>query len=258
MTTTAIKLTALVLMLLDHIYEFFAGAPIWLTWLGRVSAPLFLFTMVWGLFYTSDRRKYLVNMYLWGVFMAAGDVAITLIVPNAHTAPTNNIFVSLLLVGLVVTAAELIIKHRTKEGLLLLAAILAVQLAGSLALGLLDRAGIDSSIRLIAIAALPNIMLCEGSIYYVLGGVLLYFAKDTRPKLTVAYLIFTAVFTGYFGLGTLTAGWLLYGNYQWMMIAALPIMLCYNGRRGANLKWLFYVFYPAHIYLLCIIGSFFG
>lgn len=258
MTTTAIKLIALALMLLDHIYEFFAGAPIWLTWLGRISAPLFLFTMVWGLFYTSDRRKYLVNMYLWGVLMAAGDVVVTVLVPNAHAAPSNNIFVSLLLVGLIVTAAELVIKHRTKEGLLLFAALAAAQLAGELVLGLLNTAGVNSAIRLLVIAALPNIMLCEGSIYFVLGGVLLYFAKESRLKLTVAYLIFTIVFAGSFGLGGLTAEWLLYHNYQWMMIAALPIMLCYNGRRGADLKWLFYILYPAHIYLLCIIGSFFA
>ncbi|MDU5111608.1 MAG: TraX family protein [Clostridium sp.] len=45
-------------------------------------------------------------------------------------------------------------------------------------------------------------------------------------------------------------------NYQWMMVFALPFMLIYNGKRGKGLKWLFYVFYPVHIFILFIIGNY--
>ena len=38
--------------------------------------------------------------------------------------------------------------------------------------------------------------------------------------------------------------------YEWFGAFAGLLMLCYNGRRGAGHKGLFYVFYPAHIYLL--------
>ncbi len=40
----------------------------------------------------------------------------------------------------------------------------------------------------------------------------------------------------------------------WAPIAFIPIA-CYNGRRGLNLKYLFYLFYPLHLlilYLICV------
>ena len=44
MSTTMLKWVALVLMLLDHLGEFFPqSVPLWFRWLGRMSAPLFLF-----------------------------------------------------------------------------------------------------------------------------------------------------------------------------------------------------------------------
>ena len=47
MSTTAIKWLALVLMLVDHLGEFFPqSVPLWFRWLGRMSAPLFLFCLL--------------------------------------------------------------------------------------------------------------------------------------------------------------------------------------------------------------------
>ncbi|MEG1783071.1 MAG: TraX family protein, partial [Oscillospiraceae bacterium] len=49
--------------------------------------------------------------------------------------------------------------------------------------------------------------------------------------------------------------YLLYSNYQWMQIGALPFMLAYNGKKGKGCKYLFYVFYPLHICILFILGN---
>ena len=35
-----------------------------------------------------------------------------------------------------------------------------------------------------------------------------------------------------------------------VLILSLPFMLLYNGTRGKKLKYFFYVFYPAHTFLL--------
>ena len=78
MTTTSLKLTALLFMLLDHIYTFIGDMPVYFGWLGRLAAPIFIFCMVWGLHYTHDRKKYLKNMYFWNLGMAVGDVVMVL------------------------------------------------------------------------------------------------------------------------------------------------------------------------------------
>ena len=69
MNTFRLKMIALILMVIDHIGLYFAWAPGWFRLLGRGSYPLFLFCMIWGYHYTHDRKKYLLRLYLMGVFM---------------------------------------------------------------------------------------------------------------------------------------------------------------------------------------------
>ena len=50
------------------------------------------------------------------------------------------------------------------------------------------------------------------------------------------------------GLGLLA---LSLGGIQWYALAALPLLLLYSGKRGKqNMKYFFYIFYPAHLVLL--------
>ena len=63
MSSTALKLLALGLMLIDHIYEFLPGMPVILTILGRISAPLFFFCTAWGFHHTRSRETYLLRLY---------------------------------------------------------------------------------------------------------------------------------------------------------------------------------------------------
>lgn len=44
--------------------------------------------------------------------------------------------------------------------------------------------------------------------------------------------------------------------YVWWSLLALPILWCYNGQPGCRgWKWAFYVFYPAHLAVLYLIGE---
>lgn len=79
MTTFGLKFLALLLMVIDHIGLFFPFTPIWFRWLGRLSAPLFIFCMVYGFSYTKNRKIYLIRMYLFGVGMAIMDLILFII-----------------------------------------------------------------------------------------------------------------------------------------------------------------------------------
>ncbi len=54
---TNLKYLAVALMFLDQIYQMFGsmGAPIWLTMLGRLAFPIFLFLAADSFHYTHDR-----------------------------------------------------------------------------------------------------------------------------------------------------------------------------------------------------------
>lgn len=256
MSTTALKLTALFLMFLDHIYEFIGGAPIWLTWLGRISAPLFFFSMAWGFFYTHDRRKYMINMYFWGVGMAVGDIVVGLLVPNAKVTPFNNIFVTLLLVAMVVDIIENFKSKNTRYAGVLLSVLVASQVLTTIFSSVAMRhTDVAKNLILLPSALFPSLLNCEGSVLWVIIGVVIYFNRTSKKSLIIAYTILSLMWLVLMPV-QFTYQSLFLESYQWIMIGALPFMLMYNGEKGRGYKWLFYIFYPAHIFVLCWLGSF--
>lgn len=109
------------------------------------------------------------------------------------------------------------------------------------------------------ISLLGNVFFNEGGILFIILGVLLYLTKDDKVKLTIFYTgfsIFVYVLARKFGQDRGMMKHIVpFADYQWMMIAALPFMLLYNGKKGIGLKYLFYIFYPLHLAILYIIGQ---
>ena len=91
---------------------------------------------------------------------------------------------------------------------------------------------------------------------FLLGGVLLYALRGhRRVQLTAwAVLIFLCDFVPTFGMLCRQADFvwtqMFTDYYEWFGVAAVLLMLLYNGQRGSGHKRLFYWFYPAHVYLL--------
>ena len=73
---TQLKLIGIILIVFDHIHEFFQFAPEWFSYLGRPVAPIFLFSLAEGMHYTSNRKKYLFRLYIGSVLMAIGNTLI--------------------------------------------------------------------------------------------------------------------------------------------------------------------------------------
>ncbi len=80
----------------------------------------------------------------------------------------------------------------------------------------------------------------------------MYLFRDKKKVLIIIYSILSIVImlTG----GDTSIHGFLFSNYQWMMIFAVPLLYLYNGKKGRGMKYLFYVFYPAHIYIFYIIS----
>ena len=98
-------------------------------------------------------------------------------------------------------------------------------------------------------------LITDGGAIFLLQGILLYALRSRRTWQMIAYAaVSLAAYVGLVGFQLTQQGLplsaLFTQAYQWMEVFSIPLMLCYNGQRGRGYQKLFYVFYPAHVYVL--------
>ncbi len=240
MNTFQLKMTALILMVIDHIGMYFEGAPGWFRLLGRGSYPLFLFCMIWGYHYTHNRRRYLMRLYFMGVFMGFFCYYMNTSVAPYGEYGNHNIFVPMFLVGILISAIETFEKD-ARKGSAILIGLFAVQFLYYLLPSFLPfLREIDGDIQT---AFIPNLSVNEYGFTFVALGVVLYFVKENRQRFCAVYLLFCIY---QFSVEMLSSG----SCMQSCMVIASPLMLRYNNEKGPGMKYFFYIFYPAHTALL--------
>ena len=251
--STTIKIIALILMVADHIHQMFNsfGAPLWLTYLGRPVFPLFLFAAAEGFNYTKDRKKYLLRLLIASWVMTLGSALLQFILPNESVVLMNNAFSTFLITGLYIVFWDRLVSGlREKNFVKVLTSILLFALpviTAWPALFIVQHTS-EFSLQMIRIfltlsLLIPNILLVEGGFLMVLLGLGFYIFRKNR-LIQVALLL---------ALSTLVY---VTGNHiqSFMALAAIPLLL-YNGKKGRGMKNFFYIFYPAHIFILYIIAS---
>ena len=210
------------------------GVPLWLTMLGRLVFPIFLFLAADSFHYTHDRLAYLRR--------------------HGNVCLMNNAFSTFFIIGIYICSWDLLAKGlRDKSykeliqglGLFLfpiLSSIPIVVLAGILETPHANP--IVVQIVAFILSLVPSILIAEGSFMMVILGLLFYIFRTNR----MAQIIVLAVISVIAHLFDPT-------GVQWMMVFAAIPMYFYNGERGSGNKNFFYIFYPAHIYLLWILAS---
>lgn len=97
----------------------------------------------------------------------------------------------------------------------------------------------------------PNLALNEYGFSFVALGVLMYFLKEKKDLFCVMYILFCI---SQFSIEMFESGGI--GATQWLMVLVLPLMLGYNNQKGPGMKYFFYIFYPAHTFLLFYLAEF--
>ena len=260
LSDTSLKEIALALMVLDHIHYFFSftgAVPEWFSMLGRVSAPLFLFCTAEGFAHTHDRRTYLLR--LWAMGAGMGLVQFVIGVGLGRRAdgfyPMNGILRDLTVACLLWQGIDWLRQRRLGRALALVGGVGVLWPAVSLALvAALPPAG-QLPLYFLSWTVLPNwAFSTDGGVWFILGGVLLYALRGRRKIQVLAW----AAWVFWIDMGSvsyllrmgggISLGQAMLLSYQWMEVFAAPLMLLYNGQRGAGHKQLFYWFYPAHVY----------
>jgi hypothetical protein len=258
---TAIKYIGAVLMVFDHLHQFFIaqGAPAWFNMLGRPVLPIFLFMVAEGFYYTRSRKRYLLQLLAGFALMNIANLALTAALPldnlPAEATPTlmNNVFATMLVTAFCLLAITILregVKER-KSGkiaagvLLLLLPLIVTAIVAAVMVSFTD------PLVFVIISFIPNLLTLEGGYAMVVIGALFYLLRRYR----LAQMAVIAVFSALSFIAGLGGGY----NIQWMMVFAIIPLAFYNGKRGRGGrfdKYFFYIFYPAHIYLFYIIAWF--
>ena len=214
---TALKLIAMICMVLDHTGNAFFPEKMWLRAIGRIAMPVFAFCVSEGFIHTRDRKRYILRMLFFGLI---SEVPFHLFASGeAFVLSHQNIMFTFAwaLAGLS-CYEQIASRERGFLGDFVSAVVLLVFLAGSLLLCL------DYNMTATAIIF----------VFY-----LLRYKTDWVRNISVAavYAAFRNKGMNWFGL-----------------LGFIPIFM-YNGRRGRGLKWLFYIFYPAHLLGIWLIDN---
>lgn len=242
-----LKLFMAGLMVLDHI-KIIPGlvsptAAGVLHLLTRSVGVWFAYLAVEGFLHTRNRIRYNGRLFLWAAFMEGGNLLLNLWLQSAGIVVYNNIFLTLafgvLVLNLLFNREEgprnpIGYRGRAMTAMRLLAAVLAI--------------GVGA-------------LFGEGGILLIPFMLITYLLRNNTKRRNIGYAVFAVLlfamsFQWYPGDLPTTLNMLLM-NSEWAFVSVIPFLALYNGERGRNdrfSKYFFYVFYPAHLWILAVIA----
>jgi hypothetical protein len=220
-----IKLIAIVTMVIDHVGAFLFPNILFLRVIGRLAFPLFSSLIANGAYYSKNRNKYLVRLFVFAIisqvpYLLTG----RLIHPDFQGL---NIFFTLFL-GLL--AIEIIRKY--KSAVVFVTVVLVIGLLAEIAWVSYGLAGILSIV-----------------FFYK------YF-KDFKKMLISQALIFSISSLTPQIIQLFSGSIIVIENtrvIQSLAVFSLIFIYLYNEKPGPRLKYIFYVFYPAHLIIIYMI-----
>ena len=208
----ALKIIAAVFMVIDHVGLLFFPGNLLFRILGRLSFPLFAFLIAEGCRHTRSRKRYFLSIFSLAVACQA-----------VYAFFGDWMYLSVLftfsLAILTIYAMDRFKADRSAKNEVLLTLTIA------------------------SVFLLNNFFTIDYGFWGCMAPVFASILQDTswdnhRSHVTM------------FGIGLVMLS-LSLGGIQWWCLLTLPLLLCYSGKRGkGNLKYFFYLFYPAHLALL--------
>lgn len=266
LTAFQVKIIALVIMTVDHLalYKILTTSKeinSLMRMAGRIAAPLFLFLLIESLTHTRSKKKYIMRLYIFGVIIQFVNELFKQVLFADYSVQLGNILPTFMYAAFYIICIEMwisAVKNSKVSQLILSATIMLIPFAVSLTYLYIDHE-IMTYIKIFA----PDIFVLEYSFGFALIGIFWYFCKNKIYNclvfwglsvlsyfIDVAYMrdMMKYIHFNFYHLVTPT---------QWGMMFAIPFILLYNGKKGKHgLKYLFYIYYPLHQYLLVTLSLF--
>ena len=239
-----LKLFMAMLMVLDHLHHIPGFLPSgWMEIfhvITRCVAPFFAYMAIEGFIHTRDRLKYNGRLFLWAGIMFAGNFGLNHLLNEDSLTIYNNIFFTLAMGILALN----IWCYKVKSTKLSPKMIMALRILIGVPVSIFACVAYEGSNSVV-----PFMFIC-----YIFRNKI----KIRNIAIFIlSVLLFIPSFQIYPSMGTTIRA--LMFNSDWLLFTTIPFMYLYNGERGPKTKfskYFFYVFYPAHLWILALIGYF--
>ena len=217
-----LKLIAVISMTIDHMGLMLFNDNLIMRCIGRLAFPIFGFMIAEGCFYTKNKLRYFLRVFILGILCQA-----------VYFVEDRSLYLGILITFSFSIATIFAYKNAfEKERIEIPAALLFVLML------VVD----------VMVCVLFPILFKNSGFYvdYGIFGVLFpLLAYIGRGKSYGIWLM-----TAGLALVSMTLMW-----YQWFCLAALVLIELYSGERGKKgSKYFFYIYYPAHLAAIWLIG----
>lgn len=210
-----LKLLAMLTMTADHVGLLLFPEQLWLRLVGRLAFPVYAYMIAEGCRHTRSMGRYLCSLLVMAVVC---QLAYFFAMGSLYQCIMVTFSLSVILIW--------VLKWGQKRGffgrLLGIGAILAVLFLTEILPLLLPKTDYEVDYGFIGVMLPVALFLC----------------KSKTQRLWVG-AIMLGLLASYSWIG------------QWAALLSIPLLALYNGRRGKRgMKWIFYLYYPAHLLLL--------
>lgn len=243
MNKNVLKIIACISMLIDHMGLMLFNNFWVFRAIGRIAFPIFAYFIGEGALKTSNKLKYFLRVFILGVLCQAVVMIEELIVYGGFIKNGTSFYFNILLsfsVALIVCFLFLNCeKYYKKDNAKFVLSVILFILSLVISLGI----------------SYLNSFLTEKTGYYV------YLDYDYFAVLfPLAVVCFKNKPLRFIALTIITVLSILehleYGYYMFCTLIPIILLLFYNGEKGKlNLKYLFYIFYPAHLGLIYLLST---
>lgn len=231
-----LHILAMALMLGDHLWATLIPGSQWLTWLGRLSFPIFAFCIVEGYCHTRNFKKYMLRLLACAI---ASEVPFNLMVSASWIFPFQQNVIWTFLISLLCIRGMEKAKSRWNPWL----AVPAMALLAATC----------------ALAAM--LTMTDYNAYGVLTVLLFYLFRGNTLRHRLGQLLGMLVIHGYL-MGGQIFQMTLFGlslelPMQALAVLALIPIWCYRGRQGSHnraIQCALYAFYPVHMLILGLLS----
>ena len=226
MSTLILKLIACICMLCDHFSDAFFGGITFLNYIGRFSFTIFAFQIAQGYIHTHNIKKYIARL---SIFALISQIPYMLF----YNIVFNKIFVVNVIFTLLFGLLVILIYDKYNKFV-----------------------GICS---LLALGMLAEVCNFDFGFYGVFIVFMFYLLQNKKIYMTIIFIL--SVIAKY-GISLIKYNipfyYLFLGNTYSMCVyftclSIIPILF-YNGKKGKDVKYLFYVFYPLHLFILALVS----